>query len=403
MKRLRDLRNNAGMDRMITLPDSHLAVAHSVDIWLPLTMRWVYNQVRYTPVDSTIVLAQRLEEPGRSKWDPVYVPTWRERQSVRFARRIGVRSTPASFEARVARHEVRVLHSHFGDRGWADAPLARKHRVKHVVTFYGYDLGLLPMKNPIWLKRYEELFRSADLFLCEGPFMADTLAAMGCAREKIAVQPLGVELDLLPCQPRQVADDGVVRILIAASFRQKKGIPLALEAVANVAQSCPNLAVTIVGDAATQPRELAEKAAILEVVSRRNLSSITNFLGYQPYDRLLEEAYGHHIFLSPSITAGDGDCEGGAPVTMIEMAATGMPIVSTSHCDIPQVVTHGATGLLSEERDLAGLTENLMTLASNPSRWCAMGLAGRRLVEERFDVNSLTARLADRYASVVRS
>ena len=363
-------------------------------------MRWVYNQVRYTPAHSKIVLAQTLEEPGRSKWDHVYVPTWRERQSVRVARRIGARFAPASFKAKVARHEVRVLHSHFGDRGWWDAPLAR-NGVKHVVTFYGYDLGLLPLQNPVWQTRYEELFRSADLFLCEGPFMADTLAGMGCAREKIAVQPLGVELDLLPCRPRQVGEEGAVRILIAASFREKKGIPLALEAVANVARSCPNLVVTIVGDAGTQPREVAEKSAILEVVARRNLSARTRFLGYQPYDRLLKEAYSHHIFLSPSITAGDGDCEGGAPVTMIEMAATGMPIVSTRHCDIPQVVTHGATGLLSEERDLVGLTENLAALASDPSRWYTMGLAGRRLIEERFDVNVLTARLADRYASLV--
>lgn len=379
-----------------------LSVAHSVDIWLPLTMRWVYNQVRYTPVESSIVLAQTLERPDRSPWRPVYLPTWRERQSLRLARRAGARLAPASFETHLTRHEIRIVHSHFGDRGWADSSFARKRGMKHVVTFYGYDVGLLPRKDPIWLKRYRALFESAQLILCEGPFMAYTIENLGCPREKIAVQPLGVELDSLPCRPRQLNDDGIVRILIAASFREKKGIPIALEAVANVAEAYPHLSVTIIGDAGRQPRELAEKAAILEVVDRRSLSGITTFLGYQPHERLIKEACDHHIFLSPSLTAGDGDCEGGAPVTMIEMAATGMPVVSTSHCDIPEVVTDRVTGLLSSEGDLAGLTENLLALVSDPPRWRAMGLAARRHVEERFNVRSLTALLADRYGTVVR-
>jgi len=74
-------------------------------------------------------------------------------------------------------------------------------------------------------------------------------------------------------------------------------------------------------------------------------------LGFQPHAILFEEAYKNHIFLSPSVTALDGDTEGGAPVTIIEMAATGMPIISTKHCDIPEVIKDGVTGFLANERD----------------------------------------------------
>ncbi len=70
-------------------------------------------------------------------------------------------------------------------------------------------------------------------------------------------------------------------------------------------------------------------------------------MGYQPHSTLFAEAYRHHIFLSPSVTASTGDTEGGAPVSLIEMAATGMLIVSTTHCDIPEVIKHGVTGLLA--------------------------------------------------------
>ena len=70
-------------------------------------------------------------------------------------------------------------------------------------------------------------------------------------------------------------------------------------------------------------------------------------LGYVSRETLREEAYEHDVFLAPSVTASNGDTEGGAPVAIIEMSASGMPIVSTNHCDIPSVVLDGVTGLLA--------------------------------------------------------
>src|SRR5206468_10582768 len=68
------------------------------------------------------------------------------------------------------------------------------------------------------------------------------------------------------------------------------------------------------------------------------------FLGAQPHARFREELLRAHLFLSPSVTAADGDTEGGAPVGIIEASATGMPVVATRHADIPEVIRHGETG-----------------------------------------------------------
>jgi colanic acid/amylovoran biosynthesis glycosyltransferase len=65
----------------------------------------------------------------------------------------------------------------------------------------------------------------------------------------------------------------------------------------------------------------------------------------------------------PSVTAADGDQEG-IPVTLMEAMACGLPVVSTYHSGIPELVTDGETGLLVPERDvaaLAGAIERLMT------------------------------------------
>ena len=73
------------------------------------------------------------------------------------------------------------------------------------------------------------------------------------------------------------------------------------------------------------------------------LMPIVRLQGQQPYSVLLEEAYQHHIFMGPSITAHDGDMEG-TPMVLVDMAATGMPIISTTHSDVPEIIKHGKQG-----------------------------------------------------------
>lgn len=115
---------------------------------------------------------------------------------------------------------------------------------------------------------------------------------------------------------------------------------------------------------------------------------------------LFEEAYKHHIFISPSVTAKNGDTEGGAPVTVIEMAASGMPIVSTTHCDIPEVIEDGVTGLLAPERDVDKLVSRIQWFLKNNNSWEAMLRAGRQKSEREFDVRAQAERLGEIYEGI---
>ena len=70
-----------------------------------------------------------------------------------------------------------------------------------------------------------------------------------------------------------------------------------------------------------------------------------------------------------ALTAADGDSEGGAPVGIIEMQAAGMPVLSTYHADIPEVVRDGESGYLVPERDVEALAEKLDKLINEPETW----------------------------------
>jgi colanic acid/amylovoran biosynthesis glycosyltransferase len=295
---------------------------------------------------------------------------------------------------------ARVVHSHFGHVGWGDADGARRLGAAHVVTFYGHDLSL-PQREPAWGARYHEMFERAALVLAEGSHMAARIAALGCPPHKLRVHHLGVRVGDIRYVPRRWTPGTPLRVLIAASFREKKGIPYALEALARLRRDVP-VEVTVIGDAGEQPAFVAEKTRILRTIAERRLDGCVRLLGYQPHAAVFEQAYRHHVFLSPSVTASDGDTEGGAPVTLTEMAATGMPIVSSRHCDIPEVVHDGVTGLLAAERDVDGLVERLRWLVASPDAWRPMLDAGRRHIEAEYDAERQGTRLAALYHDAAR-
>ena len=82
-----------------------------------------------------------------------------------------------------------------------------------------------------WHNRYAELFASVDRVFCEGPYMASSNVRLGCPEHKVQVHHLGVAVDQIAYQPRSRSAGEPLRILIAGTFREKKGIPDALRAV----------------------------------------------------------------------------------------------------------------------------------------------------------------------------
>ena len=56
-------------------------------------------------------------------------------------------------------------------------------------------------------------------------------------------------------------------------------------------------------------------------------------------------------FAQHSITAENGDMEG-TPVGIVEASYAGLPVISTFHAGIPDVINNRETGLLVEEHDV---------------------------------------------------
>jgi colanic acid/amylovoran biosynthesis glycosyltransferase len=117
---------------------------------------------------------------------------------------------------------------------------------------------------------------------------------------------------------------------------------------------------------------------------------------------MLQESYKHQLFVQPSITANDGDTEGGAPVSIIEMLASGMPVISTKHCDIPDIVPQELNHLLAPEKDTEKLyqcMEHLINMHENIIDICDIS---RAYIEKRHNIVSQTTKLQNIYDNICR-
>ena len=280
-----------------------------------------------------------------------------------------------------------LLHAHFGWSGPPSLVAARRLGLPLITTFYGRDLA---HRKRRWQRRgvYEELFDVGTLFICEGPAMAKTLIGIGCPMEKVRIVRIGIDLRDFPFQAR-VRREPLV-LLQVARLVEKKGVDVSIRAFAEARTTMGPSELWIVGDG-----ELREE---LESLAKQlGVTDAVRFFGEVSHAEYRDVLAHAHIGIQPSRTAADGDTEGGAPTVLLEMQATGLPVLATRHADIPFVVS--AHDCLVEENDVAGLAEALARVAQLPdAEWDTQTKAGRVLVESEHDVSVVARSVEALYA-----
>jgi len=285
-----------------------------------------------------------------------------------------------------------IIHSQFGTLGLFAVSLNQilAGKCKLVTSIRGYDVTVFLKEHP---GIYHELFREGDLFLPVCEFLKERLLQEGCEGKKIVVHYSGIDCSKFEYIQRQRVPGEPIKVLTIARLIEKKGVSFAIEAMAHLLSKGEKIEYRIVGDGML--RENLQR--LIEGVGIERHVKLLGWKTHEEVKSLLEES---HVLVAPSLTSEIGDQEG-IPNAIKEAMASGLPVISTLHSGIPELVSDGESGLLVPEKDAASLAEALAYLISHPEICKKMGQAGRRQVEQKFDTNSLNKKLEELYLGFI--
>ncbi len=128
-------------------------------------------------------------------------------------------------------------------------------------------------------------------------------------------------------------------------------------------------------------------------VARSSLEGNVRFLGfYEDVERLLQAL---DVFVLPSLSEG-------LPLALLEAMACGKPVVATAVGGVPEVVSHGATGLLVPPADPEALAASILLLVQDAALSARLGPSARADVERRFGLARMVQRYETLYAGLAK-
>jgi glycosyltransferase involved in cell wall biosynthesis len=81
----------------------------------------------------------------------------------------------------------------------------------------------------------------------------------------------------------------------------------------------------------------------------------------------------------------------GLPIAILEGMASRLPIIATAVGAVPTIVLNGRTGVLVPAEDVETLASEIVKLLDNPAQQQELGTAARKLVEDEFSAQRMTA------------
>ncbi|ECY3258123.1 glycosyltransferase, partial [Salmonella enterica subsp. enterica serovar Alachua] len=165
-----------------------------------------------------------------------------------------------------------------------------------------------------------------------------------------AVSRMGVDMTRFSHRPVK-APGMPLEMISVARLTEKKGLHVAIEACRQLKAQGVAFRYRILGIGPWERR-------LRTLIEQYQLEDVVEMPGFKPSHEVKAMLDDADVFLLPSITGTDGDMEG-IPVALMEAMAVGIPVVSTVHSGIPELVEAGKSGWLVPENDAQALAARL--------------------------------------------
>lgn len=277
------------------------------------------------------------------------------------------------------------LHAHFIDRAATVAMVAsRLLGVPYSVTAHASDIYV----NPVLLK--EKLANAKFVSTCTA-YNRSYLSQFGkdLFNHKLLCIYHGLELERYVNKQRPRVGHPV--ILSVGQLQERKGLSYLVEACGILRDRGIQFECRIIGEGSLQ-------RILQEQIQSLGLEDFVQLVGALPHEQVIAQYQDATVFALPAILGKDGDRDG-IPNVILEALSMGLPVVSTAHSGIPEVIEEGINGLLVPPEDAKALSIALERLICDPEMRNAFGKAGRQIVADQFNPEKNARRLLEAFVA----
>jgi len=265
---------------------------------------------------------------------------------------------------------IDVILIEFGTHAHSLLPFLKQIDIPFVVHFHGYDASVDSIIKDC--NNYSEVFERATSIIVVSTEMKEKLVKLGCERSKITYTPCGPNDTFLEVKPTYSKE----QLIGIGRFVDKKAPYFTILAFAKALKEVPNAKLFLAGTG--QLLNMCQN-----IVTYYNISDSVSFLGVitpEEFRAILSES---RAYVQHSITSDIGDMEG-TPVAIMEAQASGVPVISTRHGGIKDVILEEETGLLCDEKDVDEMAKSMIRLLKNKSEAQIMGQKARKRILEKY-------------------
>ncbi len=255
------------------------------------------------------------------------------------------------------KNRIELILAEYGPVGVQMMEIAKDTGIPLVVNFHGYDVYHQKIKS-VFNESYKELFKNAVALIAVSKQMKEELISMGADEKKIVYHPAFVDLELF--EYHDVSINAPV-FLSVGRFSETKSPHLTILAFEKVLLKIPDAKLVMIGK--DGGGELFEACKIL--VRSLRIENKVEFKKILSPLAVYEEMKKAKVFVQHSVTTPINNDKEGTPIAVLEAMATGLPVVSTRHGGIAEVITENETGFLVDEYDVNGMANAMLRLVSD--------------------------------------
>lgn len=286
---------------------------------------------------------------------------------------------------RLIDENTQVILAEFGTMGNRLVEVSKSTGIPMVSVFYGYDAW---HKNVLKETDYSELFEQADKLVGVSKDICNKLIVLGCPKEKVVHVPCYTNTQLFKPVDR---DFSKPNILAVGRFVGTKAPHLSILAFNEVLKSIPEATLTMVGGG-DDDESYENSLSLIKALGIEGKVTLKGVLSPEEVYTCMKEST---LFIQHSVTTPiHGDKEG-TPVAIMEALACGLPVVSTKHAGIQEVVRSGINGILVDEFDFRSMANEMVDLLQNQEKLEAISSAAIESVKNSTNIMNHSARMEE--------